>query len=62
MGGTDDRTGRIEEKGERGGRQTAKPDTSQAADPRVNVFYPECGAAGIEIVAGDASGGMNRGA
>jgi hypothetical protein len=57
MGGKDDRMRRLEG----GGRQTAKPDTVQTVDPFVNVFYPECGGAGIEIAAGDASGGTIRG-
>lgn len=34
----------------------AKPNTGHAVDPRVNVFYPACAAAGIVIVADDASG------
>jgi hypothetical protein len=61
MGGKDDRMRRLEGDGEGGGRQTVKPDTVQTVDPSVNVFYPECGGAGIEIAAGDASGGMIRG-
>ena len=56
MGGKDDRMSRLEGDGDGGYRQTAKPDVGQAADPRVNVFYPERGGPGIELAAVDASG------